>query len=187
MISAPLCACNCGGRVTRKSQGRGYNRYRWQHQHRRPAAERFWEKVEKTETCWLWKGAVYRSGYGQFTLYARKPKKQHGMNASRAAWILTRGKIRRGLEVCHTCDVKRCVNPEHLFLGTRAENAADMVAKKRHAYGERQGSAKLTEDDVQEIRWLAGMGADKSVLAIAYGVVKQNISMIVKRQSWRHI
>jgi hypothetical protein len=101
---------------------------------------RFWRHVhpEALSGCWLWHGAVTgRGDYGRTILGARKGRTRP---AHRVAYELTRGPIPEGMCVCHACDVPLCVNPEHLFLGTQADNVADMVAKGRVAKGIRNGS-----------------------------------------------
>lgn len=85
--------------------------------------ERFWAKVEKTDTCWLWQGNLNRQNYGQFWLHGKLEK------AHRASWEFEHGKTPSGLQVCHHCDVPSCVNPAHLFLGTNQDNALDYVRK----------------------------------------------------------
>lgn len=94
------------------------------------ASERFWAKVDKTGSCWLWTGAVDRDGYGSFTAFFDGQKKF--LRAHRFAYQLCKGEIAHGLFVCHSCDVPLCVNPDHLWLGTPADNVSDMLAKKRH-------------------------------------------------------
>jgi hypothetical protein len=136
---------------------------------------RFWARVQKTDDCWLWTGST-KHGYGQVNWNGRK------FIAHRAAYILTYGAIPDGLFVCHTCDVPACVRPDHLFLGTHADNMQDKVAKgrqvrgddqwlrrypqrrtygdanpsrkhpERHIRGENHANAKLTEQDVRDIR-----------------------------------
>lgn len=88
-------------------------------------AERFWSKVLKTDTCWLWRAALFSTGYGQFQLDGR-PHLAH-----RVAWSLTEGPIPDGMRCLHHCDVRRCVRPDHLFLGTDSDNMQDMVSKGR--------------------------------------------------------
>jgi hypothetical protein len=88
---------------------------------------RFWAKVHKTETCWLFMGLRTKFGYGEFHVTARQP-----VGAHRVAWILTHGgPIPQGIYVCHTCDVPACVNPAHLYLGTPTDNARDVVVRGR--------------------------------------------------------
>lgn len=91
----------------------------------RSAAERFWPKVDKSGDCWLWTGATYPSGYGEFMFDTSI------VAAHRAAWRLTRGSIPEGTLVLHRCDVRACVNPAHLFLGSQLDNMRDMAHKGR--------------------------------------------------------
>lgn len=93
------------------------------------------------------------------------------------------------LHVCHTCDNKLCVNIEHMFLGTHAENMADMVAKGRqgHMVGEKHGASKLATSDVLFIRDMLEMGVKARVLAATFSVSEQLISRVKKRIAWRHV
>ena len=107
--------------------------------------------------------------------------------AHRVAWEFTYGDIPPNRYVCHRCDVPTCVNPSHLFIGTHADNTADMVTKNRQAKGVRQGHSKLTEGKVREIRacWL--VMASQPELARQFGVRQSTISGIVLRKSWKHV
>ena len=91
--------------------------------------------------CWLWSGALDPAGYGQWEFKGYQTK------AHRVAWLLAKGAIpdsgtKRSLSVCHTCDNRLCMNPSHMFLGTDADNVADMVAKGRQSRGENHYTAK---------------------------------------------
>lgn len=90
-----------------------------------PRTERFWAHVAQSEGCWEWQASVFRTGYGQFRDGGRS------MRAHRVAWELVNGPIPEGLHVCHRCDNRKCVRPDHLFLGTRSDNMQDMSAKGR--------------------------------------------------------
>ena len=109
-----------------------------QHAPAAPLAERFWAKVARgsTSECWLWLGGISSTGYGSI-------KRSGGarITAHRASWELHRGPVPDGLWVLHRCDVRRCVNPAHLFLGTRLDNIRDMDAKGRRSVGFRHGLA----------------------------------------------
>ena len=112
-------------------------------------AEHFWARVQKTDSCWLWTKTLDRGGYG----YVHWPKRA---TAHRVSWELHFGEIPSGLCVCHHCDVRNCVRPDHLFLGTCLDNAQDKVQKGRAARnkadGELNGYAKLTAEIVLQLR-----------------------------------
>jgi hypothetical protein len=155
--------------------------------------ERFWSKVEKTGHCWIWAAARTRLGYGKFMLGSRTDGTAHLCMAHRVAWKLAGRADPGALFVLHRCDNPSCVNPDHLFLGTHEDNMADMKAKGRgvKTHPKHRGSlnhqAKLTEDDVLDIRATYAFGALQSDLAKEYGVHFGTISSIVLRDSWRHL
>ncbi len=138
----------------------------------------FWSKVEQGPGCWNWSGSLDPKGYGQARLN-RKPERAH-----RVSYEIAFGDILSDLCVCHSCDNPRCCNPGHLFLGTIADNNADMTAKQRHAFGEVNGQAKLTAAQVLEIRTDAREGR---TIAEEYGVSPALVSLIKSRQVWRHL
>lgn len=145
---------------------------------------RFWNKVKKTRSCWLWTGAQFSDGYGQVTLNKRLHR------AHRISYLLTFGVLPDNQYVLHTCDVKVCVKPAHLYLGDAADNARDREARGRgrNAKGEQHGNAKLTEAEVLEIRrrYIPYIVSQRT-LAEEFGVVHSQISDIVNRKKWTHV
>jgi hypothetical protein len=141
--------------------------------------------------CWLWDGFLV-GGYGRLRM-TYDPSDPTEL-AHRASWILHRGQIPKGMMVCHRCDVRSCVNPSHLFLGTATDNMSDAARKGRMNWKnperpalrrcERHPQAKLTNDQVREIRAsdLSGI-----VLAKKYGVSNNSITRIRLRHTWRDL
>lgn len=164
-------------------------------------ATRFWENVQRgdPDDCWLWKASKFTGGYGQFKAQGETLK------AHRVAYYLQYGVDPLDMVVCHACDNPPCVNGKHLFLGTVADNSADMVAKGRAARlvgdrhwskrrperitrGEKVGGSKLAADQVRQIRSLyAGGGITQEELALQFGVKRRTIGKIIKGQNWHHI
>lgn len=150
---------------------------------RRPVAERFWKKVIKSDGCWSWTGAVSR-GYGKIS----RDHTTAGMTQAHViSWEIHHGIVPEGYVVCHKCDNRQCTNPEHLFLGTQADNMADMVMKARSAWGERNRHAKLTAEQVLEIRGRKAGGELTSVLAAEFRVTVNMVNKIASRECWKHI
>ena len=161
----------------------------------RVSPARFWERVNKTDTCWLWTGRVDRKGYGRCSIAGHE-------QAHRLSYALHNGPIPTGMLVCHTCDNPACVNPDHLFLGSTRDNLADASRKGRMATGERNyrhnhpetvigelnPAAKLTEPDVKRIRERHAVGqATYRELADEYGVSLAAIGCVVNRRTWNHL
>lgn len=152
--------------------------------------ERFFAKVDKhaPNGCWTWTASRYTSGYGQFGDNRDGVWKPYG--AHRISWEIHQGPIPDGMVVCHTCDIKLCVNPDHLFLGTQAENLADMVAKGRTngPKGERSGLAKLDTAKVLAIRKLLKQGRlTQRQIGAMFDIDNSTVCCINTRKTWTHI
>jgi hypothetical protein len=156
---------------------------------------RFWNNVLKTDTCWMWQGLIAPNGYGRTWLHG----KNHG--AHRLAYEWTRGPIPKGMYVLHHCDMPACVNPEHLFLGTAADNYHDAFRKgripiganhwsTRHPERYRRGTthpfSKFTEEQVREIRAAITAGARPTDVAKQFNVSRRAIYHLMT-DAWKHI
>lgn len=138
-----------------------------------PIEQRFWDKVQKSDGCWEWQGQRGVTGYG----YLRKSGSRTVRNslfAHRVSWEIHNGPIPAGLMVCHMCDNPPCVRPDHLFLGTPADNTADMVAKNRQP----RPRFRLAPADVEAIKLRLADGETLSNLSREYGVTTATISAI---------
>lgn len=138
------------------------------------------KSVRSPSGCLIWVGPIFPNGRAKLTL---------GKNhlAYRLAYVLERGPI-GDLLVMHHCDNPRCIEPDHLFIGTNADNSADMTSKNRQASREKNGGAKLTEQQVSEIRNAVPNGklyGKRRRLASKYGVNPATISDVVSRKTWR--
>jgi HNH endonuclease/helix-turn-helix protein len=152
---------------------------------------RFWVKVAITanpDKCWEWQAFCSKYGYGQFYMSwgYRRPNPAH-----RVAWEITNGEIPDGLWVLHKCDNRRCVNPEHLFLGTPKENTQDMIQKGRRVAGrypqrgELSRTRKLSQSQVDYIRQRYALGdISQKQLGLEIGVDQSTISVIVNGKRW---
>lgn len=150
-----------------------------------PLVDRFWNRVEKTDSCWIWNGPTARSGYGQI----RSEGGRNGVTlyTHRLSYEMHIGPIPAGQVVMHACDNRRCVNPAHLSLGSHTDNHADMERKRRHAFGERTGSSILTDADVRTMRALYAAGHSQAKLSDQFGIDRSQVSRIVRRERWQHV
>lgn len=138
---------------------------------------------EPNTGCWIWGGSYNAGGYGKLLIRRLKIYLAH-----RFSYYHFIGEYDRSLCVCHTCDNRYCVNPQHLFLGTHVDNAADMIRKNRasNRSGERNGRAKLNKNDALKIRQLVGSKSMKE-LSKEYGLTYKSIWNVVHRDTWNHI
>lgn len=155
--------------------------------------ERFWKKVnvKGEDDCWEWTAGRFAiSGYGAFW------NGHINVGSHRVSWQLLHGDIPIGMQICHTCDNPPCVNPNHLFLGTAQDNSNDKWKKgrgsrepvnpNRQARGERCHTAKLTQNDVNEIRKVyAEKIMTTDMLAKEYGVTRKAIKDVIANRTWK--
>lgn len=141
--------------------------------------------VRPTTPCIEWQGSRTSAGYGQLKRNGRV------MYAHRLAYEGAHGPIPAGMCVCHACDNPACVNPEHLWIGTKGDNLRDMCAKGRHtkagAAGEKNRNAKLTAEAVVEIRRMRAAGATYRAIAARFGITRVTASLVARGRAWKHV
>jgi hypothetical protein len=145
----------------------------------RPRQRGFWNKVSIGDGCWLWRGNVGMDGYGKVCLSAARTARAH-----RRAWEIVYGSIPDGMSVLHRCDTPLCVRPDHLFLGTQADNMRDKVLKGRALRGESHGRARLKAADIPGIRRAFAGGEACAAIANRFSVNPGTIWMVVHRRTW---
>lgn len=167
---------------------------------KQPELERFWDKVKKTDSCWIWIGAKANNGYGALH---RSGNHSKIIRAHRLSWEVHFGPIPEGLEVLHRCDNPPCVRPDHLHLGTQADNHKDRVAHGIRLLGEKNPMAKLSPATIEAIRseyiprtsgcpkgydpQQGPLVGSQQYLAQKFGLRRSTIYKIVKRQRWNHL
>ena len=162
--------------------------------------QRFWAKVRKTASCWIWTASKRNKGYGAFA-YTRDGKMIHD-RAHRYSWEIHNRPIPDGLFVLHNCpggDNPACVNPAHLFLGTKAVNNADTIAKGRYNHsrlkgdqsnyprGEKHPNARLTAEDIIGIRSARAGGESFGSISRRTGLSVGYVFRVVNRKVWEHV
>lgn len=135
-------------------------------------ARTFWVHVAEVGNCWEWQGARFTTGYGAVRVGATK------VGAHRYAFELVNGPISGDRAVLHRCDNRLCVRPGHLFLGTKADNARDMLAKGRAP------AQRLTFEDALEIRRLRAAGYSVSGIAETYSISGQTVRDVIRGHTW---
>lgn len=188
-IPLGVCQCGCGKKTSLPQQtskrfgwvrGQPLQFVRGHHLHR-SLDERLWAGVTKGEGCWLWKGVIGRRSGGRIKFKGRY------RSVGQVVWEATYGPVPPGMLICHKCDNPPCMRPDHLFLGTHADNQADMARKGRAARGERNARAKLTEASVRAIRKRAFSGESQVSLAMEYGLSTPGICSVIHGKAWKHV
>lgn len=140
--------------------------------------ERFWRSVEKGDGCWNWKGLKSEKGYGVFCHHAGGGRKSQ-IRSHRIAYTLTKGPIKPGEFILHSCDNKACCNPDHLRAGTNIDNVRDRMERNRLCSG-----AKINMEIANEIRRRVFNGESKGSLSREFGISTRNIRSICKFEIW---
>lgn len=151
--------------------------------------DRFLSKIAYTaniNNCWDWMGGISRGGYGNFGVRINNATKN--IICTRLSYFIHNNKDPYGFAVLHKCDNRKCVNPNHLYLGSNKDNSEDMVQKNRQASGVNNGSSKLSEQQVIEIRKeYVFRTVSFQKLANKFNLAKATVKSIIKRETWKHI
>lgn len=175
-----LCKCDCGNvKIVSIKTLKNESKPRSCGCSRKIRSEELFEtKFEKTKGCWIWKGCINRGGYGKIGT-----KKL----AHRISYEKYIAKIPKGKQICHHCDNRKCVNPEHLFVGSIADNMQDKVNKNRQSKGSNIGSSILTEEKVLEIRKMRLSGKMYQEIADHFKIQWDLVRKVCKKDLWTHV
>lgn len=183
----PKRCTECGRAFWRKCAAGQWARTRYcsiacsENQHKKTAEARIEDGSipEPNSGCWLWLGTLCKNGYAQTTIGRSK-----SMRVNRLSFETHKGRIPSGKIICHTCDVRSCVNPSHLYAGTHANNSSDAVTRGRTLKGSKNHQAKLRFADIPTIRADPRQHDD---IAADYGVARTTITAIKRRVIWKHV
>lgn len=156
---------------------------------KKSALDRFVEKIDKTGTCWIWKGAKTPRGYGKFSLPTGTANVRY-VYAHRHSYELANGPIPDGMIVCHTCDNPWCVNPDHLFVGSHQDNTDDCIRKGRlrngTSIGEKHGRSTISQHQASDIKRLYADVRSPLEISKRTGISRGVINAVVYGKTWRH-
>lgn len=172
LLSGITVSCGCFGREQRMKAS--WKRVKTDQQ----IVQAFYKRVKKTRTCWIWIGSFRDSGYGR--MYVRGK----GAATHRLSYRIHKGPIPNGLQVRHTCDNKKCVNPCHLVTGTALDNAADAKERLIHAHGSKHGMARIDEVAVRRIR---RSKKTSRVIASKFDLSITHVNRIRAGSAWGHV
>lgn len=142
---------------------------------------RFWKHVSITPDCWLWTGRLTAKGYGAYNVSGRS------FQAHRAMLMHLGKEMPPNIFGCHKCDVRNCVRPDHLFLGTAQDNATDMARKGRSPRGQKHWQSKYTPDQIQEIRRLYREGMSAHAIGKHIGCGGGYVWQVLNGKLWAHL
>lgn len=166
---------SCGCEASRKTVGA---RRREKMLAKTPAQYLAENSVPHESGCILWTGAIGGTGYGVGQIAGRL------IASHRLAYEVRHGEIPKGMHVCHACDVRACINPDHLFVGTHQDNMQDKVSKARQSRGEVHGMAKIYEE---QALFILKSGMSNSELAKMFGITRDHVAIIKSGKAWKHL